>query len=259
MLKSNPVICNLGRLALVCSVGSLLFAAGCGGIAARGHNAQGVRFFDQARYDDAAQEFQKALVSDPQNADSYYNLATESHRRAKISKQEIDYKQAESYYNQCLDRDMDHVECYRGLAVLLAEQGRRDEAFRLIENWSNRRPNLPDPRIELARLSQEFGDLPTAKEHLRRAIETDPENPRALAALGKIREDSGEYQQALRDYQKSFWHNRQQPEVAARIASLQSKIGYTQAPIQSGVDAPASTTTPPGGTRIVTRNTVPVR
>ena len=242
-----------------CIIGISLLLAGCGSIAARGHNAQGVRFFEQARYEEAATEFQKAIVSDPKNADSYYNLATESHRCAKISKQPGDYKQAESYFNQCLDRDIDHAECYRGLAVLLAEQGYRDESFRLLENWGSRVPNSPEPKIELARLAQEFGDLSATKEQLRQAIELDPDNPRALAALGKLREDSGEYQQALRNYQKSFWHDSRQPEVASRIASLQSKVGYLAAPPAGGVITPAPATTPPGGTRIVTRNTVPVR
>ncbi|MBN2293899.1 MAG: tetratricopeptide repeat protein, partial [Pirellulales bacterium] len=154
--------------------GLCLLTAGCSGFAARGHNAQGVRFSDQGRYEDAAREFQQALMSDPKNADSYYNLATIAHRQATAGKRPEDYKQAESYYNQCLDRDMDHVECHRGLAVLLAEQGYREEALRLVENWANRRPNSPDPKIELARLSQEFGDLATAKEQLRQAIEIDP-------------------------------------------------------------------------------------
>lgn len=261
-MESNPAISNRNSFGLFSILCICLLAAGCGSIAARGHNAQGVRFFDQARYDEAASEFQQALVSDPKNADSYYNLATLAHRRATASKSQNDYKQAESYYNQCLDRDMDHVECYRGLAVLLAEQGYRDEAFRLLDNWMNRRPDLPDPKIELARLSQEFGNAPAAKEHLRQAIELDPDNPRALAALGKLREDSGDYQQALRNYQKSYWRDNQQPEVAARIASLQAKVGGQQAVsgyYGNATAAPSTTTPMPEGTRIVTRETVPIR
>ncbi|MEA1950122.1 MAG: tetratricopeptide repeat protein [Planctomycetota bacterium] len=257
MFKSIPTIaCCLGL------IGFCLLSAGCSGFAARGHNAQGVRFSDQGRYEDATREFQQALLSDPKNADSYYNLATISHRQATVGRRPEDYKQAESYYNQCLDRDLDHIECHRGLAVLLAEQGYREESLRLIENWSNRRPNSPDPKVELARLSQEFGDLATAKEQLRRAIDLDPNNSRALAALGKLREDTGDYQQALRNYQKSLWNDRQQPQVAARVASLQSRLGTLPAPPAGGGITPTGitpTTTPPGGTRIVTRNTVPVR
>ena len=45
---------------------------------------------------------------------------------------------------------------------------------------------------------------------------------RALAALGKLREESGDPVQALANYQRSLGFNRNQPEVAARVAALQA-------------------------------------
>ena len=108
--------------------------------------------------------------------------------------------------------------------MLLAEQNRSEEAFRLMEGWVDRRPNLPDPKIELARLFDESGDRNSAKERLIEALAIDPDHPRALAALGSIRQQMGEHAQALADYQRSLWHNRFQPEIAARVASLQSTL-----------------------------------
>ena len=43
--------------------------------------------------------------------------------------------QAEALYNQCLDHSPNHVECHRGLAVLLIDTGRPDRAFALMKNW----------------------------------------------------------------------------------------------------------------------------
>ena len=88
--------------------------------------------------------------------------------------------------------DPDHTECYRGLAVLLSETGRQDAAFRLLEGWASRSPHLAEPRIELARLLEETNHLPQATGRLVEALTIDPHNSRALTALGRLRELSGQ-------------------------------------------------------------------
>jgi len=184
-----------------------------------------VRLFEQTRVEDAMQQFQRAIDHDPTNADGYYNLAASYHRIGAVNHRASDLVQAERYYYLCLDRDPEHRECYRGLAVLLVEQNRGEEAFRLLQAWADRRPNSPDPKIELARLYEEFGDRQRAKQQLSDALLADATNPRALAALGRIREQEGDQVQALSNYQQSLSANRFQPEVASRLAALQSSVG----------------------------------
>ncbi len=210
-----------GGIAVLLSAG-FLGLTGCGSIDAQGQNAEGVRLFQQARYQEATKQFQEATYSDPNNADAYYNLAATYHRIGRVEHRKADLDQAETYYNLCLDRDGNHTDCYRGLAVLLAEQGRNEEAFRLIEGWGQRQPNSADAKIELARLNEEFGNRQAAKEHLIEALAAQPDNPRALTALGKIREDAGEKTQALANYQRSLSYDSRQPHVAARLSALQT-------------------------------------
>ena len=201
--------------------GVFLALGGCGEFAAQGRNAEGVRLFQQARYQEAMREFQEALYDDPNDADAYYNLAATYHRLGRLEHRQADLDQAECYYNQCLDRDPNHTDCYRGLAVLLAEQGRKDDAFRLVEGWVQRQPTSADAKIELARLNDEFGNRQAAKEQLIEALAADPDNPRALTALGKIREEAGDKAQALANYQRSLAEDDRQPEVASRVTALQ--------------------------------------
>lgn len=226
----------------------LTFSPGCSNFTAQSHNSAGVRLFEQSQYQAALGEFQEATYTDPANPDGYYNLAAAYHRLGLLESRQQYLDQAESYYNQCLGHHPDHRECHRGLAVLLAEQGRDDEAFRLLEGWVDRRPDLADAKMELARLFEEYGDPAAAKEHLIEALQDAPDNARALAALGKIREDMGEQVEALRNYQRSLSYDRFQPQVAARVAVLQSTLG-----------SPLSTTVSDGGTRIVDREPAPLR
>jgi tetratricopeptide (TPR) repeat protein len=217
--------CKARGLAGVALTASLLAFTGCEGFLAQARNSEGVQLYQQARYQEAQREFQEAIYAEPTNADAYYNLAATYHRIGRLEHRQADLDQAETNYNLCLDRNANHTDCYRGLAVLLTEQGRNDEAFRLIEGWVQRQPNVADAKIELARLNDEFGHRDVAKEHLIEALAIQPDNPRALTALGKIREDSGESAQALANYQRSLWYDDRQPQVASRVSALQSGMG----------------------------------
>lgn len=213
---------------------------GCSGMTARSLNAEGVRLYQSGNYQQAAASFQKAIASNPRSASAYYNLASSLHKSGKLHNRPQDLQQAEQLYNQCLDYDPNHAECYRGLAVLLAETNRQDASYRLLEGWASRSPQSAEPRIELARLYEETNNLPLAASQLEQAVTIDPNNARALTALGRLRESTGDTQQALANYQRSLAINRFQPTVEARVASLQA----------GGVVAPA-TGTPPEGTRTV--------
>lgn len=216
----------------------LTLASGCQMMSAT-QNAQGVQMYQQGNYQGALQKFQQAIYTDPNDPDGYYNVAATLHRLGSLQGQKTLLDQAESYYHQAIDHQPNHVEAYRGLAVLLRDQNRSEDAFKLLEGWCQRSPTLAAAKIELARLFDETGDKKAAKAHLLEALERDPYSSRALAALGKIHEELGDPAQALAVYQRSLWHNQLQPEVAARIASLQGALGALP------------TVTPPGGTRTV--------
>ena len=204
--NAHTMGCAVGRLARgvagLALLAAILACTGCEGIIAQSRNSEGVQLYQQAQYQAALREFQEATYSDPSNADAYYNLAATYHRIGRLEHRQADLNQAETCYNLCLDRNANHTDCYRGLAVLLAEEGRKEAAFRLIGGWVERSPDVADAKIELARLNEEFGNRQAAKEQLIEALAIQPDNPRALTALGKIREDSGETGQALANYQR---------------------------------------------------------
>jgi tetratricopeptide (TPR) repeat protein len=186
-----------------------------------------MRDFDQGQYDHAARQFQKAITNDPQNPDPYYNLAAVYHRiatskdRGGGSVREVDdlRSRAENLYNQALNRNNRHAESYRGLAVLLAESDRREEAFKLLRSWAASEPDDPNARIELARLYEEHKDVEAAKLYLQQSLEIAP-NPRAWSALAQIREREGDLPQALANYRRAYNLNQYQEGVSTRIASL---------------------------------------
>lgn len=199
----------------------LVLSSGCGRFVNSDSN-QGVTLYEQGNYLGAANSFQRALEKQPGNADCFYNLGATYHQQSKLFGQPGDLQTAEQYYHLCLARNPDHAACQRGLAVLLVETGRTGDAATQLEQWAARQPANPEPRIELARLCHEQGDELDAENYLIDAVSIDPENPRALVALGQIRESSGDTQQALVNYSKALELDRNQPTVAAKVATLSS-------------------------------------
>jgi tetratricopeptide (TPR) repeat protein len=199
-----------------------LATSGCSNVQSQAANVEGVRMFQQGNYQQASDRFQQAIAHDPKSPEGYYNLAASLHKTGTLYNRPADLQQAEVLYNQCLEREPNHAECHRGLAVLLAETNRQPEAFRLLNNWASSNPQSPEPKIEIARLLEESGQVEQAKSQLVDALTVDPHNARALTALGRLRDQTGNYAQALSDYQRSLAVNRFQPDVAARVAQLQA-------------------------------------
>ena len=164
------------------------------------------------------------MSTDPTNPDGYYNLAATTHRLAKQRNDEALFRNAEALYNQCLDHSPNHVECHRGLAVLLKDTGRPDRAFALMKNWASQNSLASAPRVEIARLYEEAGEPQTALKYLEDAVQLDANNSRAWLALARLRERSGDLAQALQNYQRALALNNTQPMVAERIAALSRQL-----------------------------------
>ncbi len=237
--------CPTRRAAILASLSLALVASGCR-YTAQTSNATGVQQFQQGNYQGAVQSFNRSLATDPQNPDAYYNLARVYHRQASVSRRFEDYDQAERLYNLCLDRSPNHVDCHRALAVMLVEQNRTADAFRLLERWSMREPMLSSAKVELARLYQEQGQRDPARNMLIQALAANPYDPRALAALGRMYEEDGDRNSALANYQRSLQANPLQPELTQRVASL-SGTPYMPGQMLPGQYAPSY------GTRTVTQ------
>lgn len=218
MVQTRSIVTAL--LLGIVAAALLLANAGCSMVAS-GQNAEGVALYEQGQYQQAADRFLNALQHEPRNADAMYNLGSVYYQSGIQRNDPQALKQAEDMYNRCLDVSPDHQECHRALAVLLAKTNRKEQAFTLLQRWAQRRPDLVDPRLEMARLYQEYGDPESAKHILEDAIAVNVNDQRIWRALGAMREADGDYAQAMANYQRSLALNPNQPDVGLRLAALQ--------------------------------------
>jgi len=220
-------------------LGLSIVAIGCN-VASTGHNVHGKRLYEQGQFASAITSFEQALKANPKNPDAFYNMGATYHFLGNQQNNSQWLQQGEQLYNQALALDSNHVESYRGLAVSMMQTGRSNDAFNLLRNWQTRFPTSEEPLIELARLTKESGDRPRSMQYLVDALALNSRNPRALKAMGQLREEAGEYQLALQNFVRSYQANNLQSDVASKIAGLQGRLAYQNAlptpgqPVQPG-------------------------
>ncbi len=227
----KPALQKTGLTSLLVAVAVL---SGCN-LASTGNNVQGKRLFDQGQYAQAIDSFQTAVEHNPRNADAWYNLGATYYYVGKQQRNTAWLQQADQLFRQALAADPNHADSWRSLAALTVESGHADEAFKMIQSWRDTAPGSAEPVIELARMYSEAGNRTQANQLLVDALKIDPANARALKAMGKMREESGELQLALQNYVRFYQANNLQTDVAEKIAALQGTIRTTQAiPLQPG-------------------------
>ncbi len=178
-------------------------------------NQEGVGLLAQRNYPAARKRFEQAVNLDPAEATSVYNLGNAAHH-------EGGWQLAEKCYRECLQRDADHAGAHHGLALLLVQHNRAEEARRLIDAWLVRRPNSADAHAEQGWLLRESGDLPAAQARLWKALELDPQNPRALVEMGIYYESCRYPERARGLYQRALEREPNHPEATARLARLRT-------------------------------------
>ena len=213
---------------------AIMFLVGCN-LGAQKNNFNGKQAYDLGQYSVAINNFQKALQSNPQNADAYYNLGASYYALAKQNNNTQWISQAEQLYRQAISLNDQHVDAHRGLAGLLIETNREKYAFDLVNEWQKRYPGSTEPIVELARLYQEYGDNRRSIDLLSDALKLAPNNVRALKAMGHVREVQGQSHLALDNYLRVLQLDKQQPDVLSRVASLQSRLAALPVPGNSSM------------------------
>ena len=174
-------------------------------------NEDGIHQFAQGNYREAADSFEQALILNPDDPVLIFNLGQACDRAGKID-------QAESYYVECLKRNATMADARQAYANLLARTGRKDNAHRLIENWSNQDGNQADALVLQAWKLRQEQRYPEAYEKLQTSLQQEPHNPRALTELGILYEKMNFPERSLVLYERVLAQNPNLFEVRERVS-----------------------------------------
>ena len=144
----------------------------------------------------AADQYQKALARDPDNARALSNLGTALSDMNRLP-------EAIEVLQKALKKDPANAFAYYNLAIVYAKQGRFDEAIRCCSLSVQHDPQSASAQGNLGLFLFQQGRYDEALSHLSKAIRLDPSKGNALFARGRIFVKKGLLADALRDYSEA--------------------------------------------------------
>jgi tetratricopeptide (TPR) repeat protein len=127
-------------------------------------------------YDDAEEDYQRALEIEPLNGDFW-------RRRGDVYQKTSRFAKALQMYQKAVDVQPGYFMNYLALCNLYADQANNDEAIRQCQKVVALVPQLSEAHMLLSKPYLASGKFPDGERELRQAIAIDPSSSRALHAL----------------------------------------------------------------------------
>ncbi len=178
---------------------------------------KGMKLFNQAKWDEAVEEFSEGISEDPSNPALYFfrGLSQENNgqveealadyqksvelkpdfilpysRSGKIYARQQNHEKARELYQKAVELGVQDITTLYNYGVVLINLGQSPEAKTIFEKLLAVDEGYPDAYYHLGIITLGQGDVEKAKELLKKFLELDPENPNAPVAI-KILESLG--------------------------------------------------------------------
>jgi protein O-mannosyl-transferase len=147
----------------------------------------------QGRFDEAVDQFQRALRIDPNDPDAVYNLGNAWARQGN-------FEAAGKQLQQALQINSNNAMAAYDLGNVRARQGRFNEAMDQFQRALKIDPGLAKAHYNLGSLLTQQGKLDEAIAHFRQVMRLAPEDGRPPYHLGQIFSRQGKLDEAIRHY-----------------------------------------------------------
>ncbi len=180
----------------------------------------------QGRNSEAIELFRQALADSPNYVQALVNLGL-------VQLHQGDSAGAENNLRQAARISPNSPGANNALAALDTKLGRGEEAVELLQKVTRLSPRSAVAHLNLAgALLAEGFDLPGAQENLTEAIRLNPQLPTAHFQLGRLLNDSGQREAALKELRAAHAIDADDPDLLYLLAQLERQSGAIDTSIQ---------------------------
>jgi ATP-dependent Clp protease ATP-binding subunit ClpC len=214
-------------------------------------NSKGNELYNQGKFLEARDYYQKAIEQDVKFSDGFYNLGLvyqKLHDEAKAKEhfqKAIDiradyaeaynqigilhydakrFDEAEKNYRKALQINDKLHYAYYNLSLIEGERGNLDKKYEYIEKSLKIKPNYALSLNEMGNLYYNKSDYEKAKDYYEKAFRANPDDKFVLYNLGLMSEIYCEYEQALNFYEKSLEKDPADEMSKRKLAEITEKI-----------------------------------
>jgi tetratricopeptide (TPR) repeat protein len=167
----------------------------------------------RGKHDEAMSEIARAIASKPDNADFYWTRGTFESNAEHL-------QAAEASYRKALEIDPKNDRVLIALSEIYKGQQRWEDAEKVLERCIAARPQLVQPRLELARLYLDQSRRDTAEQVLLQAQRDMPDNPEAYRLLPEFYSTIGATEKALSTFETLHRQHPKDLKTAKEYAQL---------------------------------------
>jgi Flp pilus assembly protein TadD/peroxiredoxin len=178
----------------------------------------GVALFQHGYLDEAAASFKQVTVSQPNNAEAFYNLGTLYLRKNALA-------EAQKFLSQTVSLKPDYPEAWNNLGMIAAQQNDATAAISNFRHSLDLRPNYVTAMLNLGNVFRRQGNLSEAGSLLSKAVELEPENAEANYSLGMFFAHQSESTKAESLLQKAVRIRPNYPDAINNLGVLFIRAG----------------------------------
>lgn len=188
-------------------------------IDAKTYYANGKRYLVQEKYQEAINEFTKALKIVPEGVETLYQIG-------QAYKGTENYEQALIYFKKAYDIDPTNNDALDQIIYLNTKKeiANYDEA---IEYGIQALKSRPERTVLLNNVAAAYaskGDLASAKEYYLKSLEIQPEQAYVHTQLGRIYYREEDYKKSLESFETSLKYDSTQQPVRLAIEDVKEKL-----------------------------------
>ncbi len=156
----------------------------------------GINFYQDKKYDRAAQAFKYAAALNPSLTEAYTYLGYSYSSQGKT-------KEAISAFKQSLKMDKTQDTLYTTIANLYLQQGQKSDAMQILKDGIKQNKLNTPAYYTLGQLQAQAGDYASAETSFQQVIKLEPKDGNGYYALGMALNGMGQYSDAITQLEKA--------------------------------------------------------